>query len=293
MARHNPRAERDVSRPISPPQADYELAAMRECAGGIGHLLQRRNPVIKLLAAILVALMLTFVFDPVTPAVLFLIILAVGRLLGGLKLASQLRPLLVFVLAGVAILLANIFFNKENEAAEALLYLGSVKVTGPALWAAGTLWLRLLCFALLSLVFVRTTEPHHFILSLVHQLHLSYRVAYGTMVGYRMLPVFQADYRTIRTAQRVRGVREPRGVLHFWTRARRYAIPLLAGAVRKAGRVAVAMDARAFGAFSDRTYRERMVVRRADWLFLAAVVVAVGALVVGFWYAGLTRFTIQ
>ena len=41
--------------------------------------LQRRNPTIKLAAVIAAALPLTFVFDPVTPLVLFLVTLAVGR----------------------------------------------------------------------------------------------------------------------------------------------------------------------------------------------------------------------
>lgn len=254
--------------------------------------LQRRNPTIKLLVVALVALTMTFVFDPVTPAVIIVLVVLAGRFLGGLDLRAQLRPLWIFLLAGVAILLANILFNKENAASPALFFLGSLKITGPALWAAGSLWVRLLCFALVSLVFVKTTEPHRLILSLVHQLHLNYRIAYGTMVGYRMLPLFQADYRTIRAAQRVRGAREPRGLLHVWARTRRYALPLLAGAVRKAGRVALAMDARAFGAFSDRTYRERMVVDRSDWVFVAVALVVVAAVVVGSWRAGIARFTV-
>jgi len=254
--------------------------------------LQKRNPCVKLLAVALVALTLTFVFDPVTPAVLFLVTLAVGRILGGLRVRAQLRPLWIFLVAGVAILLANVFFNKDNAVSPALVSLGPIKLSDAALWAAGTLWLRLLAFALLSLVFFKTTEPQRLILSLVHQLHLNHRVAYGTMVGYRMLPLFQADYRTIRAAQRVRGVREAGGFLRLWTRLRRYALPLLAGAVRKAGRVAVAMDARAFGALPDRTYRERIVVRPADWVFLAIVVVATATIVLGFWYAGVARFTV-
>ncbi len=255
-------------------------------------LLERRNPVIKLLAVVLVALTLTFVFDPVTPAVIFVLILLCGRLCGRLSLGSQLRPLSVFLVAGVAILLANIFFSRDNDTAEALFYLGPIKVTGPALWSAATLWLRLLCFALLSLVFIKTTAPQRLILSLIHQLHLNYRVAYGTMVGYRMLPLFQRDYRTIQAAQRVRGVREQRGWMHGWSRLRRSAIPLLAGAVRKAGRVAVAMDARAFGAFPERSYRERIVVRPADWLMLAAVVLVTAAVVLTLWWAGIARFAL-
>lgn len=254
--------------------------------------LQGLNPCIKLLMVALAALTLTFIYDPVTPSVLFVLTLATGRFLGRLSLWTLLRPLWIFAIAGAAILLANIFFNKENATAPALIYLGSVKITGPALWAAGTLWTRLLCFALLSLVFVKTTEPQRFILSLVHQLHLNYRIAFGTMVGYRMLPLFQADYQTIRAAQRVRGAREATGSVHLWARTRRYAIPLLVGAVRRGGRVALAMDARAFGALPHRTYRERMVVRRSDGVFLVCAVTVVAVTVVGFWLAGITRFTV-
>jgi energy-coupling factor transport system permease protein len=261
-------------------------------AGGCRGYLGRRNPCMKLLAVALAALALTFIFDPVTPAVLFVLTLLAGRVLGGLSLGAQVKPLWIFLVAGVAIFLANILFNKDNATAEALGYLGSLKITVPALWAAGTLWLRLLAFALLSLVFIKTTEPQRLILSLVHQLHLNYRAAFGTMVGYRMLPLLQNDYLTIRAAQRVRGVRDARGAMHLWARSRRYALPLLAGAVRKAGRVAMAMDARAFGALPGRTYRERMVVQRADWLFLAAVIVVVAVVVLGAWAAGVARFTV-
>jgi energy-coupling factor transport system permease protein len=253
--------------------------------------LQRLNPSMKLLAVALTAIALTFILDPVTPAVLFVLTLAVGRFLGGLPVWRQVKPLLVFVIVGVAILVANIFFNKHNAEADALVWIGAVKVTRPALWAAGSLWMRLMCFALLSLVFVRTTPPQDLILSLVHQLRLNYRVAYGTMVGYRMLPLFRSDYEAIQAAQRVRGVQDGRGIVHSVRRLRRYAIPLLAGSVRKAGRVAIAMDARAFGAFPERTYRVRMVVRRRDRLFLLAVIVVVAGVIVGLRLAGIARFT--
>jgi len=73
---------------------------------------------------------------------------------------------------------------------------------------------------------------------------------------------------------------------------RRYAIPLLAGAVRKASRVAVAMDARAFGALPGRTYRRRMTVGRGDLLFLAAAVSVTAAVIVGLYLAGVARFSL-
>ncbi len=226
-------AGRADGRAAEPPPAG-ERADM--AAPSTASYLGRRNPTIKFGAVLAAAVPLTFVFDPVTPfGTVRPGTLVAGRLLGGLSLKAQLRPLAVFVLAGIAILLANIFFNKQNATSEVVFSLGAMHVTGAALWAAASLWVRLLCFALLSLVFVRTTQPQHLLLSLVHQLHLSDKVAYGVMVGYRMLPVFQADYDTIRAAQRLRGVREGSAFLHPVARLRRYALPLLTGAIRQGG----------------------------------------------------------
>ena len=96
-------------------------------------------------AVVAAALPLTFVFDPVTPLVLFLVTLAVGRLLGGLPLKAQLRPLAVFVLAGIAILLANIFFNKQNATSRGgLLDRPGGSHAAPLCGLPGSLWLRLL-----------------------------------------------------------------------------------------------------------------------------------------------------
>ena len=57
--------------------------------------------------------------------------------------------------------------------------------------------------------------------------------------------------------------------------------------------MALAMDARSFAALPTRTYRERVTVNRADWLFLAAVALVVAAVVLALWFAGITRFTIS
>jgi energy-coupling factor transporter transmembrane protein EcfT len=162
---------------------------------------------------------------------------------------------------------ANILFGRFNADAPALIQLGPLRVTGVALVNASSLVARLVALGAFSAVFVRTTDPSDLVLSLVHQARLSYRVAFGTLVGLRMLPLLQGEYATIRAAHRVRGIDEGRGLRGTWRRIRRYSIPLLAGAVRKAGRVALAMDARAFGAYDDRTYMRRLVVTGADWVF--------------------------
>lgn len=252
--------------------------------------LARVNPVFKLAGLLVLTVALTLVFDPFTPGAFLLAAVVGGRLLGGVRLGAMARFLGPFWVAVIGVFLANILFNRLNAASPALAQLGPLKVTEPALVTAASLSLRLLAFATLSMVFVRTTEPSDLILSLIHQAHLNYRFAYGIMAGYRMLPLLSGEYALIRAAHRVRGVREGSGLAGRMARSRRYAVPLLAGAVRRAGRVALAMDARAFGASARRTYRRRMTVDARDWVFVAATVMVAGGLILGLWAAGLTRF---
>ena len=51
-------------------------------------------------------------------------------------------------------------------------------------------------------------------------------------------------------------------------------MPLLAGAIRHAERVALAMDARAFGAYPDRTERHLVPFRARDVVFIVLFLAA-------------------
>jgi energy-coupling factor transport system permease protein len=80
----------------------------------------------------------------------------------------------------------------------------------------------------------------------------------------------------------VRGTDTGRGPLAAARRTAATAVPLLAGAIRHAERVALAMDARAFGAHRTRTERTISRWRTRDtvfvvayWLVAAAVFVVV------------------
>ena len=239
---------------------------------------------------LVVLVLLTLVFDPVTPLLLAALAVVGGRVAGGVPLRGLARLLVVLVPAAVGVYLSNILFGRFNAAAPALVQLGPVRITEIALRNASSLVARLVALGAFSAVFVRTTDPSDLVLSLVHQARLSYRVAFGTLVGLRMLPLLQGEYATIRAAHRVRGLDEGRGLRGAWWRLRRYSVPLLAGAVRKAGRVALAMDARAFGAFDDRTYRRRLVVTWADWMFLVVVIGGVLAVIGGMASLGIAHF---
>jgi energy-coupling factor transport system permease protein len=85
----------------------------------------------------------------------------------------------------------------------------------------------------------------------------------------------------IRAAHRVRGTDTRRGPIAAVRRGIGYSIPLLASAIRHAERVALAMDARAFGAHDTRTERVVSRWRVRDTVF-----------VVAFWVVGVAVYAV-
>jgi energy-coupling factor transport system permease protein len=94
---------------------------------------------------------------------------------------------------------------------------------------------------------------------------LSPRFAYGALAAYQAIPRFAEDLSTLRQARRIRGLR---GSWHP-----RLLVSLLVLAIRHGDRMALAMDARAFGAGPMTHYRD------LHWLWLDAAVAIGGAVV--------------
>ena len=134
-------------------------------------------------------------------------------------------------------------------------------------WTALSLAFRALAFATLSLLFIFTTNMVHFILSLIQQLKLPPKLAYGILAGYRFLPMLKNEFTQVRAAHRIRGVNRPKSWKEKIIQYQRFAIPLLAGAIRKAERTAVAMESKGFTGAKTRTFYRPMVIQRKDWLF--------------------------
>ena len=218
--------------------------------------LARRNPVAKLAAAAVVMAGLLLTLDPVTPAVLVAIELAAVPATGvrWSALARRTWPLLVGI-AGVTV--AN------------LLIVGSVE-------SALAVSLRLLGIALPGILVLASTDPMDLADALVQRLHVSPRFAYGALAALRLLPLLAADWHQIARARRARGLDAgwspvARARLGF---SRVFAV--LVGAIRRAVRLARAMEARGFDAGVPRTVARPQPMRAADWALVLAAVAAVG-----------------
>ena len=153
--------------------------------------------------------------------------------------------------------------------------------------------LRLLAIALPGVLVFASTEAVDLADSLVQQLRVPARFAYGALAGLRLVPLLGQEWDLVRRARRARGIGSDgspvKAALLFGSAV--YA--LLVAAVRRATRLAMAMDSRGFALRQPRTTARRQEVRGADWALVActaAVVAAANVLAVltGTWHAFLS-----
>lgn len=241
--------------------------------------LHRRNPSLKLLSLMVMVLAVTLAFDPWTPTVFFLLALVILLLLGHVSLRTLRMPLLFFFILGA------LGFVGSN----ALFYAPTVGKPLTILWQGGTfrvsiegirvgisLAMRMMAIVFFSMIFVATTDPTDLVLSLIQNVRFPFRLGYGILVAYRFLPLWRTELEVIRAAHRIRGVGERTTLSGRWEQLRRYAVPLLANAIRKSERVAIAMDSKAFGALPRRTYYRKLEVTRADWAMFVGTLAITG-----------------
>jgi energy-coupling factor transport system permease protein len=262
--------------------------------------LHRRHPLVKMAALSVLALAPTLFLNPVIPATFGLIAVGMGWLLGGVPPALLLRRLAWLAPAAVGITWVNWLFY-GGPRLHPLVEWGPITLWAEGLWVGASIGLRIVCLASYSLLFVMTTDPTRLTVSLVQQARLPYRLAYTAMAAYRFLPGLLRDLDTVRMADRIRRASASRRWLDWPPAAFRISVPVLVNGIRRAERLAVAMDARGFGAFPGRTYLIRTPLQPSDGLFLLAVVVAAAGLVVALdqlgwasgWLAGAAESLVQ
>lgn len=235
--------------------------------------LHRLNPSAKLLALALVAAGATLAFDPFVPTALLLGLWLTTWFVGRAPLSNMLRWSLPIMLLPLPLaVFTALYADLGRFGSPTILWeWGPWILASEGILIGLGLGLRVSCFMASSLLFISTTDPTDFAVSLIQNLKVPYRFGYGVLISYRFLPLLRAELETIRLAHKVRGVGRHTGLLGRWQDVRRMSLPLLASAIRHSERTALAMDAKAFGAGSERTYLRRMRLSHRDGWFLAAV----------------------
>ncbi|MFD6816843.1 energy-coupling factor transporter transmembrane component T [Microbacterium sp. NPDC060132] len=238
------------------------------------------NPLAKVAGFAPAMVLLVFVRDLATPAAF--LALAYVLILSGARVTGRLLALLLLGLP-LGMLAVTAGFSLWVDAARvdgtpALLSVGDWTLYSGALAIGAATALRLGAIVALALVGGLTTSGSDLVRASVQQLRVPYRIGYTALAAFRFVPRFGHELAVIRAAHRVRGYHGGRGPLSRIARGWGYIVPLLAGAIRHAERVALAMDSRAFGAHPTRTERHLVPFRVRDTVFTVAMLLTSAAI---------------
>ncbi|MFG6475489.1 energy-coupling factor transporter transmembrane component T [Microbacterium sp. P06] len=241
------------------------------------------NPLAKIAAPLPAMIGLVFTRDAAAPLAFLLLTYVVVVI--GAPSSGRMLVLLALVIP-LSVLTVGLGFSVWTDASRvdqtvAVLQLGGWTLYGGALATGFATALRLGAIVALALVGGLTTTGPDLVRALVQHLRVPYRVGYTALAAFRFVPRFGHELEIIRQAHRVRGAHGGRGPIALVARWSGYVVPLLAGAIRHAERVALAMDARAFGAHATRTERHLVPFRPRDAVFVGGFWAASAAL---FWF---------
>jgi energy-coupling factor transport system permease protein len=228
--------------------------------------LARANPVAKLGAAAVLMAILFVAPGPVTPAVVLTGLLA-SVAFAGLTLRDLLARTWLLLIAALLVGILNVVLAPGGSANF---------VSGLALG------LRLLGIAFCGVLALATTDPTDLADSLQQQARLSPRLAIGVLAAVRLLPILAAEWQILGMARRARGVSTGWSPIAAVRLGFGMLLALLVGAVRRATRLATAMEARGFGTAACRTIARPQRMRLGDWgLLVSAICLGAAGLAIG------------
>lgn len=247
------------------------MTAVAQRPARAGTPISRANPLTKLAAAVIVSSALVVSVDVVSAAVALALELAVLPFVGAHW--SVLRRLLLPVgisalLGGLAAALFGVDSGSELAA------LGPISITTGSAWTGLAMALRVLAIALPGLALVATTDPTELADALAQRARLPHRFVLGALAGLRLLAVLAEEWQALSTARRARGLGDRSGPIGSTRVFVGQAFALLVMAVRRGGRLSMAMEGRGFGACGTRTWARPSTFHARDgWLLVGALVV--------------------
>lgn len=241
--------------------------------------LARANPVAKLVAAAVLLVALFASLDWLTALVVLVALLALLPF-SGLSPGALVRRSWLIGVAVLSIAVFNVVFAAE-QLGPTIVQIGPLRIGAETAVNGLGLGLRLLAIVLAGLLATATSQPTELADALIQQARVPPRLAIGVLAALRLLPLLGQEWQTLGMARRARGLEAGRSPIAALRLFFGQLLALLIGAVRRASRMALAMEARGFGAMPCRTLARVQRMTTSDWawiagaLLLAAVAIGV------------------
>jgi len=248
--------------------------------------LGRANPVAKLASALVLLVALFASLDGVTAGV---VLAGLSALLpvSGLSVRALLGRAWLLGIAAISIGVFNVLFAAA-QLGPTLVELGPLRIGAETLLNGVGLALRLMAIALAGLLATATSDPIDVADALIQHMRVSPRFAIGVLAALRLLPLLAQEWQILGMARRARGVDAGRSPVAAVRLFAGQLLGLLGGAIRRGSRMAMAMEARGFGASPCRSVARVQRMRPSDWGWIGGAIMLAGgavtvSLVAGTW----------
>lgn len=252
--------------------------------------LARANPVAKLGAGLVLLVALFISVDLVTAGIIggaMLVLLSWS----GLRPSTLAARSWLIGISAISVAIANTLLAAE-QVGPPLLVIGPIEIGAGTALSGLSLAVRLLAIALVGLLATATSDPTELADALIAQLHAPARFAVGALAALRLVPLLAVEWQTIGMARRARGIDAGRSPIAAVRLAAGQLLGLLVGAVRRATRMAHAMEARGFGSRPCRTSARESRMRSSDWAWIAGAAALAAAAIGISVLAGTWRFLV-
>lgn len=245
--------------------------------------LHRLDPRVKLLGTLLFVITLFFpksVCSLLVATVFLAAVIKISQVPFSL-LARGVRPLFIIICFSALV-------NLLGTDGQTLVKIGPATITREGLWLSFYLVVRLVYLVVGSSLMTFTTTPNQLTDGLEKGFHFLKRVhvpvheiAMMMSIALRFIPILTEELDKIMKAQMSRGVDFESGSL--LERGRKLVpilVPLFIAAIRRAGDLALAMDARCYNGGEGKTRLHPLVYARRDRVAYAVLAVYVGVMIV-------------
>ncbi|ARF13929.1 energy-coupling factor transporter transmembrane component T family protein [Sporosarcina ureae] len=229
----------------------------------------RVNPALKFIvffAFLIITLVNQSVPFAISQAVLYGIVFYVFSGYSLKKLSILSIPLVIsFLSTGLTMLL----FGKG----EAVLWQwGLFKISEESIQHALLLGSKSLSFGFVGFTFILTIQPVLFFYAMMQQFRLPSKYAYSFIAAFRLIPAVTEELQIRRNALKVRNIQFSKGIKGLYERLQSYTVPLFAQSIRRAQRIAVAMEAKQYQMGAARTYYYPTRYNGMDRVFLLVMI---------------------
>lgn len=203
-------------------------------------------------------------------AVLTVVVMAALALFAGITPARYWKVLALIV----PLIIVLTLIQALMQSGDPLFTIGSVDFSRKGVLLGLGIGLRLTAMGICFYGFSVTTSPNEISMALV-RMGVPYKLAYLTSFAFRFLPLMQEESSTLMTAMAVRGSSESSSTNPV-ARSRaiiRMVFPMLVGAMKRSGDIALSMELRGYERKGRRTSYQALRITGGDVIFIIGVVI--------------------